>query len=65
MSRHRIRRWFCWHKLRKVGETSFGNVYHCLKCHSIFAESTFPSVSSLLYLGEYEDYFDEEGELKL
>ena len=64
MSRNIIRRWFCRHKLRKVGETSFGNVYHCLKCHSILAENTFPGMQTRVYIGEYEDFFDDEGNEK-
>lgn len=64
MSRKRIRRWLCRHKLRKVGESAFGNVYHCTRCNSILAEEWGPRAGALLYLGEYEDFFDKNGKEK-
>lgn len=64
MSRRRIRRWLCRHKLRKVGESAFGNVYHCTRCNSILAEEWGPRAGALLYLGEYEDFFDKNGKEK-
>lgn len=64
MSRRVIRRWLCWHKLRKVGESAFGNVYHCTRCNSILAEEFGPRAGALLYLGEYEDFFDKNSKYK-
>lgn len=64
MSRNRLRRWLCRHRLQKCGESLMGNVYRCTKCNSIYAQVYTHIGLNLLYMGEYEDYFDENGKLK-
>ena len=59
MNWRKLRRMLCRHKFRKVGSTAFGNVYHCKRCNGIYADNF--GKQGKLYIGEYEDFYDENG----
>ena len=57
-----LRRVLCCHKFREVGYYMFGRVLHCRKCDSIYYDGLGLRKQ---YLGQYDDFADEKGVIRL
>ncbi len=56
-----LRRVLCWHKFREVEYRLFCSIVHCTKCGGVYYDDFG---FRKRYLGQYEQFFDEKGEMK-
>lgn len=58
----RLKRWLCRHHFVKCGKSWFGNVFRCTKCNGVFYE--YGSLKKH-YMAQYDEVFDENGEMRI